>query len=149
MDTVANIRVEDPIRQARAAVFSAWAKELQPEIGYQTKELIKAAEFCAGTERAHPALWDALFAIASPRTGYQTIDANTLGRWLRDNLDTISAGHKLTVDRSDAARPRWKLQREGARLKCGHGGHCGHCGHLSTPPHPLPARVCAPMRTRA
>ncbi len=115
VDTVANIRVEDPIRQARAAVFSAWAKELQPEIGYQTKELIKAAEFCAGTERAHPALWDALFAIASPRTGYQTIDANTLGRWLRDNLDTISAGHKLTVDRSDAARPRWKLEREGAR----------------------------------
>jgi putative DNA primase/helicase len=114
-DTVTNVRVEDPIRQARAAVFSAWVMELQPGVGYQTGELIKAAEFYTGMERAHPALWDALYAIAAPRSGFQTIDANTLGRWLRDNLDTISAAQKLTVDRSDSARSRWKLEREGAR----------------------------------
>ena len=57
----------------------------------------------AGTERAHPALWDALFAIAAPRSGFQTIDARLLGLWLRDNLGTIAAGHKLTVDTSHPA----------------------------------------------
>jgi hypothetical protein len=106
VDTVTNVRVADPIQQARAAVFSAWVKALQPQIGYQTGKLIKAAELYAETERVHPVLWDALFAIAAPRSGFQTIDARLLGLWLRDNLGTIAAGHKLTVDRGDNNRPR-------------------------------------------
>jgi putative DNA primase/helicase len=109
VDTVANVRVQDPIRQARAAVFSAWAAELQLGIGYQTGELIRLVEQYSGTVRAHPALWDALFAVAASRSGHQMIDPRLLGLWLRDNLDTIAAGHKLTADRSDTSRPRWKL----------------------------------------
>jgi hypothetical protein len=110
VDTVANIRVEDPVRQARAAVFSAWAKELHLGIGYHTAELIKLSDEYAWGQRTRPALWDALFAIAAPRSGHQTIDARLLGLWLRDNQGTIANGHKLTVDRSDASRPRWKLE---------------------------------------
>ena len=106
---MANVRVQDPIRQARAAV-SACANELQPNIGYQTAELVRTAEQYADAERAHPALWDALSAVAAPRAGYQTIDPRLLGLWLRDNLGMIAAGHKLVVNRSDSSRRRWKLE---------------------------------------
>jgi putative DNA primase/helicase len=109
VETVASVRVQDPRRQARVAVFTAWATELQQGIGYRTGELIALAEQYAGGKRARPALWDALYSIAAPRSGYQTIDPTALGVWLRDNKDTVAAGHKLTVDYSDTRRPRWRL----------------------------------------
>jgi hypothetical protein len=109
VDTIANVRAEDPIRQQRAAIFAAWAEELTPNLGYLTAELIRLAEEYRGTVRARPALWDALYAIAAPRSGYAQIDPKQLGKWLGRNVDTIAGGHRLTVDRRDKARPRWKL----------------------------------------
>ena len=90
-------------------MFSAWAQELVPNVGYQTAELIRLAEQYNGTVRTHPALWDSLFAVAAPRSGAQQIDPKQLGKWLGRNVDTIANGERLTVDRSDKARPRWKV----------------------------------------
>jgi putative DNA primase/helicase len=109
INTIANVQAEDPIRQQRAAVFSAWAQDLRPDIGYQTAEIIKLAEQYTGSDRAHPALWDALYAVAAPRAGTAKIDPDRMGKWLSRNLGTIAYGHKLTVERTDKARPRWKL----------------------------------------
>ena len=109
VETVANAQAEDPIRQQRAAVFAAWSQELVMGIGYPTSEIIKLAEEYGGDKRTHPALWDSLFAIAAPRSGYQQIDPKQLGKWLSRNIDTIASGQRLTVDRADKARPRWKL----------------------------------------
>src|SRR5262249_53352863 len=61
VDTIANVRAEDPIRQQRASIFAAWAEELTPNLGYLTAELIRLAEEYRGTVRARPALWDALY----------------------------------------------------------------------------------------
>ena len=82
---------------------------MQVNIGYHTSELIAAAEHQENGERSHQVLWAALFAVAAPKGGYQVIDRARLGLWLKSNADTIAAGHKLLVDRSDKARPRWKL----------------------------------------
>ena len=109
VDTVESIRTEDPRRQQRAAVFPAWAQELQVNIGYQTAELVTLAEQWADDVRARPALWDAFFAVAAARTGPPQIDRTRLGNWFRTNHGTIAAGFKLTADRRDAARPRWTL----------------------------------------
>ena len=109
VETVANAQAEDPIRQQRAAMFTAWSEELVLGVGYQTAEFIKHAEEYSSGARTRPALWDALFAIAAPRLGYQQIDPKQLGKWLSRNVNTIAGDYRLTVDRSDKARPRWKL----------------------------------------
>jgi putative DNA primase/helicase len=107
--SIERIRSEDPVRSARAAVFTAWANELQVNIGYHTSELIAAAERHENGERSRQALWTALFAVAGHKSGHQVVDPAKLGIWLKTNADTIAAGHKLLVDRSDKARPRWRL----------------------------------------
>lgn len=109
VDSLAGVQAADPIRQQRAAVFAAWIEELMPNVGYRTSELIRQAEEYNLSERARPALFEALFAVAAPATGHQQIDPKRLGQWLLGNAGTIARGHKLVVDRSDAARPRWKL----------------------------------------
>ncbi len=108
--TVATVQAEDPIRQQRAAVFIAWADELRLDIGYQTAELIRVAgEHDDTGNRKHPALWDAFYAIAAPKSGYQIIDPKQLGKWFSANEGTIAAGYQLSVDRTDKSRLRWKL----------------------------------------
>jgi putative DNA primase/helicase len=102
--STATLRTSDPIRQARAAVFKAWANMLGTAAGYRTSELITGA-----MARSDASLREALLAIAAARSGSHPIDAIRLGRWLQRNVDTVAAGYKLTVDRSDAARPCWKL----------------------------------------
>ena len=110
VETVAALKADDPMRQQRAAVFSAWTRELFPSAGYQTAELIRlAAEQHYGGVRLRPALWDALLAVAAARGSVQQIDPKHLGKWLSRNHDTIADGHRLTVDRSDKARPRWQM----------------------------------------
>jgi putative DNA primase/helicase len=114
-DTISAARSEDPQRQKRAAVFGAWAAELDlaPAM-LLTAELIKSAE---ETEhlggRKRPLLHSALVDIASARHG-GGIDPARLGQWLKRSENSIAAGYKLTADRSDASRPRWQLARAGA-----------------------------------
>jgi putative DNA primase/helicase len=107
--TVAAIRGDDPVRAERSAAFAAWAADLQPEIGYQTAELVTEAEAWAQGQRRHPELFAALYAVAASRGGTQQIDPMRLAHWLRKNCDTIADGWKLIVDRGDRQRPRWKL----------------------------------------
>jgi hypothetical protein len=111
VDSLSDVQAADPIRQQRAAVFSAWIEELTPNADYQTRELIKQAEQYNFSERARPALFDALFAVAAPHSGQPQIDPKRLGKWLSGNVNTIARGHKLVVDRRDAARPRWKITK--------------------------------------
>jgi hypothetical protein len=109
--SVERMRSEDPVRAARAEVFSTWAKEPQAYVGYRTSELIAAAEAAnENGERLRPDLWAALYAVATPKNGDGVIDRTKLGRWLRTHTDTIAAKHKLLADRSDKARPTWKLE---------------------------------------
>jgi hypothetical protein len=53
-----------------------------------------------------------LLAVAAARGSAQQIDPKQLGKWLSRNHDTIAAGHRLTADCSDKARPRWKVVPE-------------------------------------
>jgi putative DNA primase/helicase len=109
-----DIQAADPIRQQRTALFGAWRDELavgdsHQAGGYQVGELVKYGEEYIRSDRLRPALFDALYSVAPPRTGHPQIDPHRLGRWLNSNLGTIANGHKLTVDRTDARRPRWRL----------------------------------------
>jgi hypothetical protein len=86
-------------------VFAAWATLPDPTIGYRTSELIAAAMAIPD-----PALREALLAVAASHSNPLIIDPKRLGRWLLRNVDTVAAGRKLTVDRSDISRPYWKLE---------------------------------------
>lgn len=112
VETVATIRSEDPVRQARRDVFTAMADALTPTVGYRTAELIAEAQADApGGGRLHPELHAALFAVAPARVGVGQIDPNKLGYWLRRNRGTIAAGYRLTIDLlGDLSRPRWKIE---------------------------------------
>ena len=62
---VEKVRAEDPVRNALLAVVSAWAGELQVNIGYYSSELARFASECMSDgDRVRPALWDALVAVA-------------------------------------------------------------------------------------
>ena len=109
--TISTARAEDQQRQNRAAVFSAWANELDlAPARYLTNELIKQAEAAGFGERRCPLLHAALLEVAASSHG-GGIDARRLGQWLLRSENSIVAGLKLTVDRSDSARPRWLLSR--------------------------------------
>jgi putative DNA primase/helicase len=111
VETMTRARDADPVRQTRAAVFSAWAAELGINEARLVGELINAAEayntFTGTMQR--PELQAALLAIAETRGQVGRINHERLGRWLSRNENTVGAGFKLTVDRSDQRRPRWRL----------------------------------------
>jgi putative DNA primase/helicase len=108
--SVERVRAEDPVRALRAAVFSAWTNELLAGVGYQTGELVKCAEAVQNGEWIRPTLRDALLRVAAPKSGNQIVDPLRLSHWLRKNTNAIAAGHKLLVDHSDQARPRYRLE---------------------------------------
>jgi putative DNA primase/helicase len=110
--TIATARAEDPQRQRRAAVFTAWAAELSPAPAmFQTGELIKAAEETEHQgELKRPRLCAALLDVAKSRHD-RWLDPTRLGQWLKRSENSIAAAWKLTADRSDAARPRWLLSK--------------------------------------
>ncbi len=106
--SMASLRSLDPTRQARTAVFTAWADELGVGRACLTPDLIERANDQGPSgDYLRPRLRDALLEIARSRVG--TIDAKRLGRWLAKTESNIAAGLKLTSDRGDAARPRWVL----------------------------------------
>lgn len=102
------MRADDPTRRQRSMLFSAWAVCLSLGSGYLTREIIAT---CRETddkgELKNPDLDEALRDIAPGRA--TAVDPKALGKWLSKNENTISDGLKLTVDRSNQARPRWKL----------------------------------------
>jgi putative DNA primase/helicase len=110
VETQAVLREDDPVTSQRAVVFAAWrdCRVLLPvdPHGWRVRDLIDEAARDTGSE-----LHEALIEIAEghgPNAG--KIEPRRLGRWLVRNEDTIAAGVKLLVDRSDVARPRWRLE---------------------------------------
>lgn len=98
------LRAQDPIRQNRAIVFDAWINHLKPNLAYTTSGIIEKAR-----EHGKQDLWDALIDVARSRAAPE-IDPTKLGQWLGKTLNTVAHKHKLTVDRSDKKRPKWKLE---------------------------------------
>jgi len=114
----AALRVEDPVRQATAAVFSAWASECGIDArGVLVTELITAADArtTEGPENApiealqRPLLREALLNVAPSPGGEARINSKKLGWWLRRASNKVSGGMKLTADRTNPTRPRWIL----------------------------------------
>jgi putative DNA primase/helicase len=110
VETQAVLREDDPVTSQRAVVFAAWrdCRTLLPvdPHGWRVRDLIDEAARDTGSE-----LHEALIEIAEghgPNAG--KIEPRRLGRWLVRNEDTIAAGVKLLVDRSDVTRPRWRLE---------------------------------------
>jgi putative DNA primase/helicase len=116
VDTMTTAAENDPQRQSRAAVFSAWAAELGlVPAQFLTKELIAKADEKASVSTlpikyTRPMLRDALIDVAKDRA-VEAIDNTRLGKWLSNNEDAICAGFKLTVDRSSPTRPRWSISK--------------------------------------
>jgi hypothetical protein len=75
------------------------------------RDLVTLVEDCdsENNDRRRPELYAAVLAIAEKRGQAGRIDNDRLGRWLNANENTIAAGYKLTADRSDKRRPRWRL----------------------------------------
>jgi putative DNA primase/helicase len=102
-------RAEDPIRAARAAVFSAWSSELglNPS-GLTTHELILEAESLDDHGFLHPTFREACLSVAAERSG-STISGRRLGNYLAKADKNRVGDLKLTVNRQDPTRPRWVL----------------------------------------
>jgi putative DNA primase/helicase len=113
VSTMAAERSRDPVRQTRADVFEAWARDLGAG-RYLTSELIQKAEEWNTDTGAHerPALRAALLAVAANRSATTTIDARRLGIWLSAAENTVALGFKLTVDRGDKQRARYAVQAQ-------------------------------------
>jgi len=74
--------------------------------GFRVKELIEAA-----VNNQNSDLLEALMEVAeSQGPGAAKLDRNRVTRWLMQNENTIADGVKLICDRSDASRPRWRLE---------------------------------------
>jgi putative DNA primase/helicase len=110
VDTMAELAAGDPVREARTMVFATWAGA--PTLDFGDGGL-KVPELVALAENT-PDLHEALLNVAAERgKGAHTakIDHKILGNWLKRQENTIAEGFKLTVDRSDKKRPRWRLVR--------------------------------------
>jgi hypothetical protein len=107
VETMQELRNEDPKGAERYAVFSAWKSAIGVEYGEHrrrvtTKEIVQKAD-------ESPELRAALLTVAAQRFGGD-IDPRKLGQWLGREEKGIAAGCKLLVDRSDVARPKWYLE---------------------------------------
>lgn len=104
-------RAEDPIRAARAAVFSGWVKELglNPS-GFTVPQMIQEADAFDGTGFQCPTFREAVLGVAAERSG-TAISPKRFGKWLASNNNNVIGGFKLTANRSDPSRVRWVLTK--------------------------------------
>jgi putative DNA primase/helicase len=97
---------DNPGREQAGALFAAWP---QGQTSYTTAELIEIAEQRGqSTDLLHPELLSALQPIGKDRRG--SLDAGTLGIWLRDHKDTVIGTLKLTRH-GTKTRPSWGVSR--------------------------------------
>jgi hypothetical protein len=107
--SMTKLRQADPVLAERARVFTAWVKALGIGRAFLTAELIERAEATEFGSDAQPELRAALIEIARSHSAAPVPDPLRLSRWLRKAENTIAGGLKLTCDRRDASRPRWRL----------------------------------------
>lgn len=101
-------RADDPVKQNRAAVFNAWEQEIGTGIRIKTAELIDLATQFVTEGYVRPTLHSALKAIGMDKKT-SGLSPERIGKWLGMNKNTRSGHLKLSVDQTDAARPRWVL----------------------------------------
>jgi hypothetical protein len=110
VQTMEDARDADPARAEVAEVFEAWREQLTIGRERQVKEIVEEAEERDERgELVRPRLRGALLLVAERRGFVGAIDAPRLGRWLKRHEGSVCGGHKLTCDRRDRDRPRWKL----------------------------------------
>jgi putative DNA primase/helicase len=116
VDTMARTRRIDPSRQERARAFDAWRAELGIANAYTATELIELAEARHSYDGSlvRPKIHAILVEVAQKRGApVGQIEPRRLGKWLTKQENTIAARGKLTVDRSDYSRVRYRLQDAG------------------------------------
>ena len=110
--SIAAARRADPVRQGRSRVFEAWRDDVGTGIGFTATELIEQAEARHSYDGTHvrPAFSAALGEIAQ-KQGVRDylIEPRRLGKWLAKEENTIASGLKLTADRTDLRRVRFRL----------------------------------------
>jgi putative DNA primase/helicase len=110
--TMSTARNADPVRQDRVRAFEAWRNELGITDAYTAPEIIERAEaqWPYDGSPACPALRAVLAEVAGKHGAAGQIDARRLGKWLTRHENTIACGLKLTVDRNDQRRPRYRVR---------------------------------------
>jgi hypothetical protein len=102
------LRSADPQKAIIAEVFDAWQSALGAgvERQYRISEIVEAAA-------ASPELRGALLGVAAAREKGKEpeISSRALGKWLNRHEGHIAANLKLKVNRSDAQRPKWYVEK--------------------------------------
>jgi putative DNA primase/helicase len=104
VETQDALRTEDPVRRKRGEVFSAWRglTTLDLREAMTTAQLVAAA-------KGNSTLFEALHEVAPDRHKTDELDADRLGRWLKNNKDGVAGGFKLKVEIVGGQKPRWRL----------------------------------------
>jgi hypothetical protein len=101
LDTQAELRAADPVRESLVAVLHAWSQRF----GEQATTVATAIEAATGAGISeNPLLLEALRAVAGDRNG--DINARRLGRYLARNLRRIEDGKRLEGAGQDAMTSR-------------------------------------------
>jgi hypothetical protein len=111
---MAKARGGDPVRQERAILFTAWRGELGIDQAYLIGEIIEraTARYSYDNNRLVCPDLNVILVETCQKRGAPNgqISPERLGKWLVRHENTIAAGLKLTIDRSDKSRVRYWLR---------------------------------------
>jgi hypothetical protein len=105
VETVATQYEQDPDRLKTAAVFSALFNQIGRGVEITTANLIKRATG-GQTFIRNDELFDALVAVAGEKG---IIDADRLGKWLRDHKDRIVSALCLRRGSITSGQAKWRV----------------------------------------
>jgi putative DNA primase/helicase len=108
-DSVAAIRTDDPVTSTLGALVVAWETAIGMEKRITTQALIEIADradLLLGGGSAHPALREALIAIADGRE----INSRRIGKWLAKVCGRIVNGRKVVKAGDDCHAAQWQLK---------------------------------------
>jgi putative DNA primase/helicase len=113
VETMESSRSADPVRQGRAALFTAWCDELGTDQAYLVSEIIEraTARYSYNANLARPAL-NAILVEKCQKLGALggQISPERLGRLLAEYKNTIAAGVKLIADDANRKRVRYRIR---------------------------------------
>lgn len=112
-ESMNSAREEDPVRAARAAVFTAWRDEIglfKNGIGNTAAQLVDETEVRDEHGFLRPRFREACINVAGDRSD-AAVNPRRLGKWLASNVNNKSGDLKLTVNRRDPSSVRWILSR--------------------------------------
>jgi putative DNA primase/helicase len=101
LDTQAELRASDPVREALVAMLTAWKESF----GTDAASVASAVEAATGSGMsAKPQLFDALYSVAGERNG--EINTRRLGRYLVRHVRRIENGHRFESAGTDSLSKR-------------------------------------------